>query len=109
MSAGCKNRFITLLHRVEGRDESMAAKVDKFEVYASVYAERRQLSGTESSGGGKRELVSSQTVEFTCWYRDDVRRTDRVLLDGTAYDVFDIQEIGYRQETKLLTTASRPV
>lgn len=101
MSAGCKNRFITIKGLVRSRDASGALKPNEFEERCKVWAERIQKTGNETDAN--HQNAGSQMVDWIVWYRSDLRRTDRVVYDGVEYEIVDLQEIGFRVETRIFT------
>ena len=105
--AGCKNRFIVIEKLTRDRDQGMAVKPNSFTERCRVWAERTQKPGTES-GAKSHENVSTQEVEWCIWFRADILRTDRIIHEGTTYEITDIREEGYRAELKLTTKAVRP-
>lgn len=104
MGAGCKNRFITVNKLVQERDLG-GAVVPKFEERCKVYAERIQKRGTETTED--HETVAVQFVEWVIWYRSDLKRTDRIVYDSVEFEIIDIQEVGFRHETRVFTRSLR--
>lgn len=101
MSAGCKTRFITIKKLVKSRDAGGAIRPDTFDERCKVWAERIQKSGGETNANNQN--TGSQMVDWVVWYRTDLKRTDRIVYDGVEYEITDLQEVGFRKETRIIT------
>lgn len=105
MQAGRLDRQVELRHVVLTRNSTTGEEVEAYSTYATVWAGKRDIRG--------REFFAAQQVNSevsTVWqirYRDDVRMTDRLVIDGLDYNVVSIGEIGRREGLEIMATAVR--
>jgi SPP1 family predicted phage head-tail adaptor len=104
VQAGRLDRLVQLRHRVLTSDANTGEKVQSWPTaYVFVYANKRDVRGREYFSA--QQLNSEITTTWTIRYRTDVKVTDRLFVDGVAYDIVSISEIGRREGLELQTTA----
>lgn len=101
MSAGCKNRFITIKKLVKSRDKGGALRTNTPDERCKIWAERILKTGGETNAN--HQNTGSQLVDWVVWYRSDLKRTDRVVYEDVEYEIIDLQEVGFRKETRIFT------
>lgn len=103
MQAGRLDRLVTLQSRTVTRN-AQGEDVASYADLATVWAEKFDLRGREFFAA--QQSRAEVTTRWRIRYRDDLRAVDRVVYDGTAYDVVSPPaEIGRRLGLELVTTA----
>lgn len=106
MRAGKMDRRVTLQARTVTRNadgEDVATYAD----LATVWAEKFDLRGREYFAA--QQSRAEVTTRWRIRYRDDLRSVDRLVHDGTAYDVAaPPAETGRQQGLELVTIAVMP-
>ena len=103
MRAGSLNRLITIERHTETVTASGAVSLTWTPI-ATVRAELVRQSATEFlSGFGEGESV---TVIFRVRYLRGVTTADRIVFEGTAYDLQEVAEIGRRRGLELRVVTS---
>lgn len=68
---------------------------------ATVWANKRDVSGTETNRGGE-EVARGSTV-FTIRFRSDVGPKERITYSGSTYDINFTEEMGRTEYLKIHT------
>lgn len=76
------------------RKARMGAKVDVWGLWKTRRARRISKSGDEGTSNGRE--VGRSVVVYRIRYTRGIKLTDRLIEDGLAYDIVDIQEVGRR-------------
>ena len=106
MQAGRLDRLVTLQHRVLTRDTATGEEVVTYTTYATVWAGKRDLRGSERYAA--QQVNSDTTTAWQIRHRTDVVATDVLGYDGLQYNITGIAEIGRRDGLELQATAVRP-
>ena len=103
LNAGALDRRITLSHRVLARN-SQGEQVPTWpEIYATVWAQKIEMSGREFFAAGG--ILAEGSTRFRIRYRTDVVLTDRLNFDGVDYNISSISEIGRYEGLELFASA----
>lgn len=95
MRIGNRNRLVSLQRQVEtGEIDALYQPVTKWQTITKFWAALTFKNVDEEFAASQR--YAKRTVTFQTSYRD-VKETDRLLLDGNAYNVKGVKEIGYRE------------
>lgn len=106
MRAGKMDRRVTLQARTVTRN-AQGEDVATYADLATVWAEKFDLRGREYFAA--QQSRAEVTTRWRIRYRDNLRAVDRLVHDGTAYDVVaPPAEIGRQQGLELVTTAVLP-
>ena len=106
MRAGRMDRQVTLQARTVSRN-AQGEDVASYTDLATVWAEKFDLRGREYFAA--QQSRAEVTTRWRIRYLDSLRAVDRLVHDGTAYDVVaPPAEIGRRQGLELVTTAVLP-
>lgn len=103
LNAGQLDRRVTIQARQTTRDAAGGSVVTYTE-RATVWAMVRWLTGREVLAA--QQVVAAEQAEFTLRHRADVLPTDRLVLDGAAWDVQHIGVMGRNEALRIL--AARP-
>lgn len=106
LSAGKRDRRVTLLRRVDARDSTGAAATS-WQPVAQLWAAVHDRTGRETLAAGQGE-AAAWDVRFTVLYREDLRRTDRIEYRGDTYRVVHIDELGRKAGLVLLCALELP-
>lgn len=98
MRAGGMDRTITVQRSGKTRDAFGGAAIEWTDL-ATVRAQLLASSTAEfmEAGGEQAERV----VAFRTRWMEDLRNADRVVFEGSPYDVLEIKEIGRRRGLEL--------
>ena len=92
MKAGDLRQFIDLLCPATGTNEK-GLRIDAWKTAEScVPAQKQDVSGREFYKA--LAYHAEDTVTFTIRWRDDIQTTWRVLYEGTAYNILEINGLG---------------
>ena len=101
MRAGRMDRLVMLrIHDVSSQDE-YGEEVDRWQD-VPVWAERRQLRGTERFVAQQR--LASLDARYFLHYRSDVKSRDQIIDGEQTYDIHAVLEIGRREGLELIVT-----
>jgi SPP1 family predicted phage head-tail adaptor len=104
MDAGQFDRRITLQRRAKVRDENTGRDTITWPDIATVWANKRDLSGREQLMA--QQVAPEAMTRFTIRWRDDITEADRIAYDGQTYDIQHIAGVGRRDSLAIL--AKRP-
>lgn len=104
MLAGPLDRRATLQQPVAGTQTAAGDVPITYATVATVWAGKRDMRGRELLAAGTT-MAEIETV-ITIRWRADVRPAWRVLLDGRAFDIQGIAEIGRRDGLELRCIAA---
>ena len=85
MEAGKLNRRITIQRKTAGTDAWGAPLPDAWADYATVWANVRHLSGTESIKAGADVSVVRASIRIR--WREDITAGMRVMVGAAVYDI----------------------
>lgn len=106
MHAGRLDRRVTLQARTVTRN-AQGEDVASFADLATVWAEKLDVRGREFFAA--QQSRAEVTTRWRIRWRGDFRSVDRLVHDGTTYDVVaPPAEIGRRDGLELVTTAVMP-
>ena len=71
------------------------AELDAWGLLAQAWARKMSARGNERTANGRE--VGQQTVVFRIRYRSTLSILDRIVYDGHAYDIDDVNEIERRK------------
>ena len=96
------DNYLELRHRVLMRNDQGEEVASWPDVYAYVWAEKRDLRGQKRFLA--QQYSSDQQTEFTVRWRGDVSVTDRLinLDENETYEITQVAEIGRRGGLDLL-------
>ena len=103
--AGSYNRRITFETITESRSSTGAVVKTWGNVPSvpTVWARVKYLRGEEyASAAIDNQGVSNQLVRFTTHYRSDITTKDRILFDGKYWNIIEVIEKGYREESEYM-------
>ncbi|CAB4152348.1 COG5614 Bacteriophage head-tail adaptor [uncultured Caudovirales phage] len=104
MRAGKLDRRVQLQARSITRNAQNEA-VESFATYATVWAEKFDLSGREYFTSN--QLYGEVTTRFRIRYRTDVQMTDRIVFDSLTFLIKSIAETGRKEGLEILADAER--
>jgi SPP1 family predicted phage head-tail adaptor len=102
MIAGPLDRRVTLQRPAETRGAAGDSLIG-YQTVAEVWAGKRDMRGREVLAAGAT-LAEVETL-ITIRWRSDIRPAWRVLLDGRAYDIQGMAEVGRRDGLELRCVA----
>lgn len=76
--------------------------VATFATFATVWAEKTELSGTEQLLA--QQMSAVVLTQFRIYWRSDVTTLCRVIVDGVTYQITYIAEVGRRKGLDLTCT-----
>jgi SPP1 family predicted phage head-tail adaptor len=93
------DRRIKIERKVSGRDAMGGETIS--------YVLRREMWASVIFTRGREAYLSSQVteatdIEFRVRYKPDIEVTDRVVFDGTPYDIQYLAEMGRRRKLRIL-------
>ena len=103
LAAGDLDRRITIQTPQPLNRSGSGAATQNWSTFATRWAAKRDLRGREYFEG--RQDQAEVTTEFRIRYLDGLNREMRILLNGHAYDIIHVGEIGKRQGQVILARA----
>jgi SPP1 family predicted phage head-tail adaptor len=103
MDAGGMDRRVTLSHRSVAATDSNGFRAETYpSSYATVWAQKLDIIGREYVA--MKQLQSEVSTRFRLRYRSDVLVTDRLTMDGVAYDIHSVAEIGRKEGLEIMAS-----
>ncbi len=103
MRAGRLDRRLTIQRWVASGQDTHGQETGAWQTQRTVWAERRFMGGAERLTIA--QTVAGQTEIFRVRGRVDVTPADRVVMDGVAFDVQSVAELGRGAGLEITATA----
>jgi SPP1 family predicted phage head-tail adaptor len=103
MKAERLDRRAMLTRRVLTRNTTTGEEEVSYSAYATVWAGKRDLRGREFFAA--QQMNADITTIWQIRYRTDVVPTDQIVVDGLAYNIAGVSEIGRRDGLEIQATA----
>lgn len=100
ISAGQRDRLVELRHVLLTENDSGEEVESWPTAYATAWAKKDDLSGSKRFLA--QQFSHDQLTQFQILWRDDVSTTDRLVLDGSFYEITQVAEVGRREGLDLL-------
>lgn len=100
MRAGRMDRRVTLQQRTMAAPNDYSEKIPSYSTLATVWAEKRDVSGREFFSSNQPHAESS--TRFVIRYRSGLTPIHRLVHDGVTYDIVHVAEIGRRVGLELV-------
>jgi SPP1 family predicted phage head-tail adaptor len=99
MRAGKMDRRVSLQRWTETGRDSQNGPIYTWVEIAEVWAQQRPVRGGERLAA--QQQTGDKMMGFHIRYRSDLSVKDRVVMDGVAYQIQDLRELGRRVVTEI--------
>lgn len=103
MRAGSMDRRVTLQSRTNSKSVTTGAVSEVFTDLATVWAERKDLSGREFIAA--RQVNADVTTRFRIRWRAGITELNRIVDGAAVFDIVNVAEVGRRKGLEILATA----
>ncbi len=102
---GMMDRRLSVHRAVHVGSSSMNEPIFEWQPLRTVWAQKIHKSEGEQFDQGTKQRYASNSVAFKTWFMSDLRETDKLVCEGTEYNVVGIREIGRREGLEIAAEA----